>query len=541
MRSLFRYAMLTGLLLPVLGSAFTPITLSPGWNLVGNSDHAPIDVATRYGGAAITTVWKWNKVVNKWAFYTPSLTTAELASYAQSKGYDVLGSIESKEGFWVNAKTAATISDPLAPPPAAGTVVALVAADVAMGWNLLASAEKKTPSQLSSAMRCSLAADGKAISTLWSWDASTSAWKFYAPSLEAQGGTALSDFIAGKKYQPSSAVLAETEGFWVNAVAAAVAPVWLVKVHNAADLTAALAAAEPGHCIQLAAGSYPGNFRIKGKSGTADAPISIQGTDAVLSSPVVATGFGLHLEAVHHIIIDRITIVGSQKGLVLDASSYCRLQNLTISGTGMEAVHFRKSSRFNTLQDSTIHTTGLHDPIYGEGVYIGSSYNNWSSLMLGADTPDDSSDNLIFHNTIGPLVRSEAIDVKEGTQRNRLVSNSIDSRGIRTIDSAIDIKGDATQVINNTIVHTPTFADNFLVDGIQAHPNTVAGITYGKGNLFSGNIIDLNATVNTAEFIALPKTGYAINIVGAASGTVCTNNQVKHGLLLSNVPTTVCP
>lgn len=43
-----------------------------------------------------------------WAFYTPSLTTAALAAYAAGKGYDVLTTINSGEGFWVNAKISFT-------------------------------------------------------------------------------------------------------------------------------------------------------------------------------------------------------------------------------------------------------------------------------------------------------------------------------------------------------------------------------------------------------------------------------------------------
>ena len=214
MRSFVRYSMLVGSLIPALACAFTPISLSSGWNLAGNSDTAAIDVATKLSGSQINTVWKWDKVKSKWAFYTPSMTSENLAAYAFSKGYDVLGTIDSKEGFWVNATASVVISDPLAPPPAVGTGITLAASDLVQGWNLMGSADKKTPSQLNAGLVSSLTAASKAISTLWAWDGPSSSWRFYAPSLEANGQ--LSSYITSKTYLPFASVLAATDGFWVN-------------------------------------------------------------------------------------------------------------------------------------------------------------------------------------------------------------------------------------------------------------------------------------------------------------------------------------
>jgi len=221
MRLLKSSFVLSGLLLPAFASAFTPIGLSAGWNLVGNSDSAAIDVGTKFSGGAITTVWKWNKVDSRWAFYTPTMSPTELTNYAASKGYDVLSTIDSKEGFWVNANAAVTISDPLSPPPAVGTTQ-LSASDLAPNWNLVASADKKTPSQLNAALASNLNAASKSISTVWAWDTGSSGWRFYAPSLEANG--TLSSYIASKNYLPFTSALAATDGFWVN-VGASTTPV----------------------------------------------------------------------------------------------------------------------------------------------------------------------------------------------------------------------------------------------------------------------------------------------------------------------------
>ncbi|MDP3651279.1 MAG: hypothetical protein Q8R67_06315 [Rhodoferax sp.] len=219
MRShIIRSLILPGLLFPVLASAATTINLSTGWNLVGNGDSTVIDVATRLGDSSkITTVWKWNKTTSKWAFYAPSMTTSALASYAESKGYEVLTSIASKEGFWVNAASAVVLTDSMATPPIVGApAVTLLESDLAQGWNLVGSADGKTPSQLNAGLTSSLNAAGKAVSTAWAWDASSSKWRFYAPTLAAQGGTALSDYILSKGYLAFTSALTVTDGFWMN-------------------------------------------------------------------------------------------------------------------------------------------------------------------------------------------------------------------------------------------------------------------------------------------------------------------------------------
>ena len=198
------------------------LNLATGWNLLGNGSAATIDVASVFGDAAkITTVWKWNKTTSKWAFYAPSMSPSALTTYAQGKDYEVLTSLVPKDGFWVNATTAIALTAPVA------NGVTLIESDLQQGWNLVGSANNKTPSQLNQSLSSSLNAAGKTIVTAWAWDASKTKWAFYAPLLEAQGGTALADYITSKDYLPFSTVLSATDGFWLNigATAASTIPV----------------------------------------------------------------------------------------------------------------------------------------------------------------------------------------------------------------------------------------------------------------------------------------------------------------------------
>ena len=87
----------------------TALNFIPGWNLVGNNLSGPITVGNAFGDAGkVTTVWKWIASPGRWAFYTPALSSVALANYASANGYFVLETINSGEGFWVNAASSFT-------------------------------------------------------------------------------------------------------------------------------------------------------------------------------------------------------------------------------------------------------------------------------------------------------------------------------------------------------------------------------------------------------------------------------------------------
>lgn len=81
---------------------------------------------------------------------------------------------------------------------------------------------------------------------------------------------------------------------------------------------------------------------------------------------------------------------------------------------GEEAIHVRDGSSDVLIERNFIHNTGLWNAGYGEAIYIGSDksvhyyYNATVSFVTIRD------------NTIGPDVRAEGIDVKEGTHDVRI-------------------------------------------------------------------------------------------------------------------------
>ncbi|MDD5177284.1 MAG: fibronectin type III domain-containing protein [Sterolibacterium sp.] len=199
------------------------LNIAVGWSLVGNSVQTPISVATSFNDSTkVTSVWKWATTGTKpgitypnWAIYLPADSDGGQA-FATGKGYDVLTTINAGDGFWVNAKTAFTVQLP------AGNAVASTSFQgMASGWKLIVIGNTQTPSGFNTDMNTSPPSAGvipQNITTLWAWDNAQSKWYFYAPSLEAQGGNVLSDYITSKGYlnfTTANKTLGPGVGFWV--------------------------------------------------------------------------------------------------------------------------------------------------------------------------------------------------------------------------------------------------------------------------------------------------------------------------------------
>ena len=200
------------------------ITLSTGWNLLGNGWNQSLPVGSIFGDTAhVTTVWKWDAPKNGWQFYAPTMTVQELQNYATSRGYGVLSEIRAGEGFWVNVHQWFTVVLPTTVPITstdfqAGKVYALKT-----GWNLVAIGKAQTASNFNGNLSTTPPVAGIVplnLTTLWAWEGIQSKWYFYAPNLEAKdGGKALTDYIASKGYLDFTAthkLLDAGTGFWVN-------------------------------------------------------------------------------------------------------------------------------------------------------------------------------------------------------------------------------------------------------------------------------------------------------------------------------------
>ncbi|TDD46054.1 hemagglutinin protein [Kribbella antibiotica] len=320
-----------------------------------------------------------------------------------------------------------------------------------------------------------------------------------------------------------------------------------VDVSTAAQLQTALANAQPGQTIRLAAGQYHGSF-VTQRPGTASAPITLTGpASAVLindgptgdapSCPAPTagwdSGYGLWLFGAPYWKLTGFTVQDSKKGIVLDNSHHVTIDGVSVHHTDEEGVHFRRSSADGVIKNSTVTDAGLVQKGYGEGVYIGSANSNWS--CHGNTGGVDKSDRVqVLDNHIGPNIAAEPIDVKEGTTGGIIRGNTFNGRGIsgeNSADSWIDVKGFKYVIENNT----GTFSSpGTFANGYETHnTSTTPSFPNGCGNIWRNNASNLGGAGN-----------YAINISSVSKCTadpniVYSSNTVQNAKSgLTNVPVT---
>ncbi|MFD5787719.1 right-handed parallel beta-helix repeat-containing protein [Streptomyces sp. NPDC127037] len=285
-----------------------------------------------------------------------------------------------------------------------------------------------------------------------------------------------------------------------------------VRVTNGKELKAALAAAAPGRTIELADGSYSGNFKIT-TGGTASAPITLTGSRAAVLTTPSGGGNGIQLTSAPYWVIKGITMTGGQKGIMIDSSDHVVADSVEIHHTTMEGIHFRTSSSYGVVRNSSIHDTGTSGNGMGEGVYVGT-----------ANTLTDASDHVqILDNRIGPRVGGENIDIKEGTTGGLISGNVFDGDGLTGAnydDSWVDIKGNGYTVENNRGTGTTN-------DGFQTHTQAPG---WGCGTVFRGNTADLTGATGPTRF-AIDVTHYDPSVCPV---TVTSDNRVTGGAGLVN-------
>ncbi|MET8688683.1 right-handed parallel beta-helix repeat-containing protein [Streptomyces sp. NPDC004732] len=298
-----------------------------------------------------------------------------------------------------------------------------------------------------------------------------------------------------------------------SAATASTAPARTIEVSTAAELKTALADASPGDTIQLADGTYSGNFKTT-VAASANSRITLTGSSkAVLTA---GGGYGLHLNGAAYWTVKGVTVTGGQKGIMIDSARGVVVDTVTVHGLDMEGVHFRKSSSDGVIKNSRIYDTGNDDRGMGEGVYVGS-----------ANTLSDKSDNVqILGNTIGPDVGGEAVDLKEGTTGGKVSGNTFDGKGLtgnNYDDSWIDVKGNNYVVENNT-------GKNTTNNGYETHSQQSG---WGCGTVFRGNKSTLTGATGDKQ-LAINVTNYS----GSCKTTVYASNTVTDGKGLTNITVT---
>lgn len=302
---------------------------------------------------------------------------------------------------------------------------------------------------------------------------------------------------------------------------------------SVSEIQSALANATAGDEIVIAAGTYTSTGSVNasyyygGANGTASNPITIRSASAsnkaVLKGNSISSKTVLRIEGDYWIVKD-LEITYGQKGLVFDNSNHSQAINCTIHNFGNEALHVRDGSDYVTIDGCTIYNTGNVNAGFGEGIYIGTDKGSWSSY-------DPYCNYTVVKNcSIGPNVRAEAFDIKEGTQETTVEYNTVDGAGIsgsNYADSFMDLKGVRIYIRNNTFNQN---GESIITKGIAAIDRGVAYSSYEHA--IHDNVFNMDAASD--------------NIVEAYSGTsdvhAWNNTRNPSGdMYNSRVSTTACP
>lgn len=290
-----------------------------------------------------------------------------------------------------------------------------------------------------------------------------------------------------------------------------------VYVSTSTGLVAALGSARQARTIVLRDGLYVGTF-VGVASGTATAPITLTGSSkAILSTGSVGSGYGLHITGSYwH--LRGFSVAESAKGVVLDGSRHTVIDGISVYDIGAEGVHFRHNSSDSSITGSSVHDTGLRQPAYGEGIYIGSAKSNWAKIMGSKSIPDASDRVQVVHNRVANT-SAEGIDVKEGTTGGAIIGNVFANAGYsgeNYADSWVDMKGNGYTVTGNS-------GSTALLDAFQVH-KALSG--WGQNNFFSENAVTGDVP------------GYLVRVQSTSLDTVVMCEPTTAGLGLSNVSCT---
>lgn len=288
------------------------------------------------------------------------------------------------------------------------------------------------------------------------------------------------------------------------------------------QITDALANATAGDEIIIAAGTYESDNSINaayfygGANGTAANPIIIRGASPSnrphLKGNNISSRTVLRIEGDYWIVKD-LEISFGQKGLVFDNSNYSEAINCAVHTFGNEAIHVRDGSDYVTIDNCTVYDTGNVNPGFGEGIYIGTDKGSWSNY-------DPYVDHTTVKNCqIGPNVRAEAFDIKEGSKETIIEYNTIDASGIsgsNYADSFMDLKGVRTYVRYNTFNQN---GESNITRGIAVHDRGVE--LTGYDHVAHHNIFNMdNADGNIMEAYGGTSEVYAVDNTRNPSGDI---------------------
>lgn len=283
-----------------------------------------------------------------------------------------------------------------------------------------------------------------------------------------------------------------------------------IIVSNTTELRNAMSTAVAGDEIIVMPGVYEPGGKVKdavGKwvrftsdqSGEAGNPIILRGSDSANRPLLQCPDNDIYDGAVLSITgdyweIKNLKIAQGSKGVMLDTANHCTLYNIDVQDVGEEAIHLRSGASDNLIDNCTISNTGVQKPDFGEGIYIGSDRAQHDTYN------PDCNRNIVQNCILGPNIRAEHFDIKEGTEYTIVRDCTMDGTGItgeNFSDSFLDVKGIYTSVYRNTMTVNGNTNINSFID---FNNRTSSSYNYKTGykNEFFENTFDTGSLTSIA-------------------------------------------
>ena len=346
--------------------------------------------------------------------------------------------------------------------------------------------------------------DGKVVATVNAYSARTVHQKTaFSTTTLSSGSHTIKISRTGKKDARSSGTNSIVDAFVVNATTSvapapepapvpalapstgvhryADCPAATTTVHTADELMAAVDRARPGTVIRMAPGTYRGQIDMHA-NGTASNPIWVCGSrDAVINVGGIQDNHGIQVKNSSNLVIAGMTVTNSLKGISVISGTNVTIADTRIDHIGYEGIHLRAFTTDSTVVGNTISNTGKRDASFGEGIYIGTSENNWCAQTNCK--PDRTDGTRVLSNRIS-LTGAQPIEVKEGTSDGVIRDNVIDgANAMSDAEEWVKVKGNDWTIDGNRGSNSPLHG--FAVNG------SVSG--WGLRNTFTGNSGAVNA------------------------------------------------
>lgn len=289
----------------------------------------------------------------------------------------------------------------------------------------------------------------------------------------------------------------------------------------------ALSVANPSDVINLSNGIYFQNV-LSVRDGNSDSPITIKGEKGAI---VKGSGGPRVIEINHNNIhLEGFTVDGLV-GEPNDKKSYrdkliyvlgkkpysgvtgLKISRMVIQNAGGECIRLRYYATGNEIAYNAIGPCGAFDFKFesdnknGEGIYIGTSVDQWGDGKNPTNGPDKSTKNYIHHNTINTQ-GNECVDIKEGSSENIVEYNSCTGQ-MDPESGGLDGRGD-----KNIFRYNLTFGNKGA--GIRLGGHTIDGVLYGLGNDVYGNTFKQNEAGG-------------LKIETEPQGKICANIMTENG------------